>query len=398
VPLDLRDSSLASAVNGQQYALWTEVRTDQTAPARKYANATIQLVSTFPAAFTAGAPPVIPLLRNASGQDDASIIAAPLSPPNNRQIVDLGAVDVGDRLFISLLSVPGYMESYTQTGFSVLLLDGQQELYAWYQDGLVLFSAESKFVIGHPSPSFYIVLDALGTAMMPSVRVRIQRGAFADAQPRQQTVFLDFRGTTPGSITVADTPKFVLQPFSVDPPTDAVLMTAIVSRVETLLAPYNFQVLSSSRGDSPPAGPHDTVYFDTTGVLLAAAQDRNGDFVVDPNDLEFWGLSNFIDPRNETLSGRAVVAVNELIAAFFPNDLATGPRGTAIGNVVVHHIGLMSGLRDTTGVSTDVMTNDMSLANSSLLNFTIAPLLPLSGHDQIGQQNAPVMLDELFHR
>ncbi len=398
VPLDLRDPTLTTAASGQQYALWTEVRTDQTAPVRKYANATIQVLSSFPGSFTGGPPPVIPLLRNASGQDDASVIAAPLPAPNNRQIVDLGAVNVGDRLFISLLSVPGYMESYTQAGFSVLLLDGQQELYAWYEDGLVFFSPDSKLVIGHPSASFYVVLDALGSAMLPDVRVRIQRGAFTNSQPRQQIVYLDFRGTTPGSISVADTPKFVLQPFSVVAATDSVLMTTIVNRVKDLLLPYNFQVLSSNAGDVPPTGPHNTVYFDTTGQLLNAAQDRNGDFVVDPNDLEFWGLSNFVDPRNETVSGRAAIAVAEIIAAFHPNDPATGPRGTSIGNAAVHHIGLMAGLRDTTGVVTDIMTSDTSRANSSLLNFTTAPLTALPGHAAIGQQNAPVMLDDLFHR
>jgi WD40 repeat protein len=392
VPLDLRDPRLMTAGSGRQYALWTEVRTDQTVPVRKYASATIQVLSDFPGSFTGGPVPVIPLLRNASGQAEASVIAAPLSDPNNRQIVDLGPVDIGDRLFISLLSVPGYMESYTQTGFSVLLLDGQQELYAWYEEGLVLFSRDSKLVIGHPSSSFYVVMDALGSAMLPNVRVRIQHGAFADSQARQQIIYLDFSGTSPGSVSVADTPQFIIQPFSVgDLATTGVLKTTIVSRVAALLAPYNFQVLSSDDVPNPPAGPHNTIYFDTTSQLAHAALGRN---------LEFWGLSNFVDPRNETVSGRAVIAVAEIIAAFHPNDPATA--GTAIGNAAIHHIGLMAGLRDTydpTGaVTDDIMTSDPNQADHSVLKFTTAPLIALPGHVAIGRQNATALLGELFQK
>jgi len=386
VPLDLKDPNVTAVEGGSRYYLWAEVRTDRTAPVRRYASAVVHVVPDY-ASSLATAPPIVPLVANARGEEEAVIVTAPLPPAQSRQIIDLGALETGDRVYLSLVPVPGFMDTYTNPGYSLMMLDVQEQIFVWYGTGRLLFTPESKLVVGHPSGSYYLVMEGLDTQLAPSVRVRVKRGAFEDSQPRQQTIYLNFAGTQGQEITVAGSPKIQLGAFRVNPLTDSALQATIVSRVESRLAPYGFVVLSSSRGDAEPSGPHNTVYFDTDNALRS---------VIDASELEFWGLTSFIDPRNQLLSGRAVVDVNAIINAFHPTDLATGPRGTTIANVVLHHIGLMSGLYPTTDVLDDVMTIDDSRANAGALDFTTAPLAPLPGRTAIGIQNAPLLLTELF--
>ena len=386
VALDLQDPNVTAVEGGNRYYLWAEVRTDRTTPVRRYANAVVHVVPDY-AGSLATAPPIIPLVANAEGEEEAVIVTAPLPSAQSRQVVDLGALDIGDRVYLSLVPVPGFTDTYTHAGYSLMMLDVQAQMFVWYRTGRLLFTSESKLVVGHPSGSYYLVMEGLDTQLAPSVRVRVKRQAFQDSQPRQQTIYLNFAGSQGQEITVADSPKFRLGPFRVNPATDSALQAAIVSRVESRLAPYGFVVLSSSRGDAEPSGPHNTVYFDTDNALRS---------VIDATELEFWGLTSFVDPRNQLLSGRAVVDVNAIISSFHPTDPATGPRGTTIANVVLHHIGLMAGLYPTSGVLDDLMTSDAARASAGSLDFTTAPLAPIPGRDAIGIQNAPLLLTELF--
>lgn len=403
VPLDLRNITPTGA--STSYFLWAEIETDRTDTVRTYANPVINLVQDYQATFAGTAPPpIIPLVVGSTGLEEATVVVAPLPPASSRQIFDIGRVDLGDRIFLSLANVPGYGAQYGQPGFSVLLLNSNQELYAWYEDGRVLFTRDTKLVIGQSSPSFYVVVEGLPPALAPSVKVAIQRRAFADSQPRRQYIYLDFRGTSGALLSVADTPGFVLNPFQVNAATDGVLRNAIVTRVENLLAAYNFVVLSSSRGETPPAQPYHTIYFDTDFAVLGAMSllgtgdtfDRNNDGFISAGDLYFFGLASFVDPRNDTSVGRAVVDVDSLLAAF--PGLAIAQQGTAIGNAAVHQIGLMSGLYETSGVNSDIMTADASLASSNILDFTVAPLAFPAGRTPIGNQNAVLLLSELFRR
>lgn len=403
VALDLRNITPTGV--STSYYLWAEIETDRTQTVRTYANPIINLVQDYQSSFGGTAPPpTIPLVTNAAGLDEAIVVAAPLPPASSRQIFDIGRVDLGDRIFLSLASVPGYSEQFRQPGFSVMMFNANQELYAWYEDGRVLFTRDTKLVVGQSSTNFYIVVEGLAPALAPSVKVAIQRRAFSDSQPRRQYIYLDFRGTSGDLISVANTPGFELKPFQVNAGTDAVLRNAIVTRVENLLAPYNFVVLSSSRGETPPTQPYHTIYFDTDFAVLEAMSllgagdtfDRNGDNIISAEDLYFFGLSSFVDPRNDTSVGRAVVDVDSILAAF--PGLAIAQQGTAIGNAVVHQIGLMSGLFETAGVNSDIMTEDASLASSNILDFTVAPLAFPTGRTPIGNQNAVQTLNELFRR
>ena len=82
--------------------------------------------------------------------------------------------------------MPGYGESYSGEDFSVLILDADQKMYAWYEGPRLLFSRDSKLVIGHFSPHYYVVLDGVAGAQIPSVNVSVAVQAFPDSQPRTQ--------------------------------------------------------------------------------------------------------------------------------------------------------------------------------------------------------------------
>lgn len=407
LPTALQLRNVPTGQQGREYYFWIELNTDRSVPARTYSHARINVIPAFteqPGEDT----PIIPL------RDGAANVVMP--PSRRRQIFDLGQLDVGDRVFLSLLSLPGYGVTYSQTGldplgattasgltvrgiFSVLMLDAQEKMYAWYDGGRVLFSPNSTLIIGHGSPGYYLVLDATGDSFVPSVNVRVQRQFSDSSEPRQQYVHLNFDGVE--GIAVGGSSKFDIIPFAPQGKNAEQINTirsAIVTRVTDMLAGYDFIV-----SEDPPAigtQPRLTIYFDVRGRLLAAEPpDRNNDGLITADDLYFWGLPDYIDPRNKTLSGRAVVAAQDIIDYLAPALLADGQLGLAIGTSALHQIGLMGGLRQTTqpvGLVDDIMTGDHTQVGNAGLVFTTADLAPLPGLEPIGVQDAPLLLAELF--
>jgi hypothetical protein len=143
-----------------------------------------------------------------------------------------------------------------------------------------------------------------------------------------------------------------------------------------------------------------TIYFDTTGAMFTARiPDRDGNGTIDVDDLQFWGVTNFIDPRNFTLSGRAVISVDALMADGVFGALPSAQFGLVVGNAVTHHVGLLSGLRETNqavGERDDVMTAYPDEAGNAGLIFTTAPLAAGTGQTAIGTQDGEQLLLELF--
>ena len=133
--------------------------------------------------------------------------------PPRRQVFDIGPVEAGDRIEISLMTTPGYGETYAFDGFSLLMLDDQQSLYAWYQDGLTLFTRNSELIVGHDSSQFFIVLDNNGADMVPSARVKITRGYTTLAQTRTQKVYLQYAAVN--DFAVQNSVPVDLQAFNV---------------------------------------------------------------------------------------------------------------------------------------------------------------------------------------
>jgi len=396
MPTPLRLKTEKYEVAPGQYYLWVEVQTDRTAPVRSYAKARVNVMTEFPSTIS-GDVPVIPL-RN----DAANVVTA---ASGQRQIFDLGELDVGDRVYLSLLTIPGYGTAYALEDFSVMILDAEQKLFAWYErksampSDTVLFSPATKLIVGHYSPSYYVVLDSHDSSVpVPSVNIRIEREFAADSQPRQQYVYLNFNTSVVRNLAVAGSSQFNLAPFDTAVGAAGYDVTAVklavVARLQALFGAYNFVVSTS-----PPASdvtPRLTVYFDTTNALLAARlTDRNNNNITDAGDLVFYGLTDYIDARNMTLSGKAVIAVGQIMADF--PGLADGELGTAIGNAAAHHIGLLCGLRETTqSLATDVMINDETEVTNAALTFTTAALAPSGDLDAIGIQDADLLLGEIF--
>jgi hypothetical protein len=414
LPTALNLANMPASAEGRQFFLWLELSTDRTTPTRTYSHARVNVIPEFTSTID-DATPVIPYrsavdTTSGAAQDVASVV---LPATTSRRILDLGQLDVGDRIFLSLLLVPGYGQTYTQSGldplvspfssvqrgFSLLVLDAAEQMFVWYEAQRVLFVPDAKLIVGHNSSSYYVVLDAVGNQPIPSVNVRIQRQFADDSAPRQQYVYLNFDGAE--NLAVAGSSVFPITLFTIPGRTPAALntvKTALVARVQDLLDPYGFTVNTDPPAN--PATPRLTVYFDIEGlILLSHIPDRDGDFFVTIADLHFWGLPNYIDPRDQTQNGYAVVDVGDILAVPANAALADAQLGLALGNAALHQIGLMAGLRETTqpaGLVDDIMTTDRNQVANAGLVFTTADLAPSGQLAPLGSQDAPQLLTELF--
>jgi len=335
-----------------QYYLWAEIDTDrQDKPVRTYATAQINVIDPFTDTPDTDTP-VIPLVNGR---------AAVIVPrESDRAVFDLGPLSRGDRLFVSLLSTPGFGEFYVPSDeFSIMVIDVNQDIFAWYQaletvstttgetslDRFVLFTPHTKLIAGHNSLHYYVVVD--GGA---SVSVRIERdtGLF---DPHGQRVLVRFDGgaaVAAGNQPPRELPAFDAADFneffSVSPDwgddETLQLKTAIMAEIEAVYGAFDIEFFTSDDAVWPDP-PYHSVYVGgwTPDGLL--------------------GISDYIDPRNETATGTAIVYATEIaergIGGQFANPADdTATLGRAIGRVAAHQIGQLLGLRNTDN-ATDIM-------------------------------------------
>jgi len=351
-----------------QYYLWAELDTDRTDPVRTYAAARINLVNPFTTTIS-GTTPRVPFVN-----DQAMIVAVASS---RRQIFDFGPISRGDRLFLSMATMPGYGPIYDADVFSVLVLDASQKMLTWYQDDYALWTPDAKLVIGHDSPAYYVVVDGSGGSNAPSVSVRIQRQV--GLVPRGQRIYLNFSGGT--NVVVGNTGPQNIVEFDASDLNAAwgtvetnIIKNRILTRLEDLFDGYNVSFYTTA-----PTSPYQTVYF--------------GGSEVD----EVYGAANYIDLRNDTLAGRALVATDALAADF--SALTADQMGMAIANVAAHHIGHLLGLRNTAGGTNDIMdpTSLPTVIYSSGPRFMAAPLRESEQYNgQIGIQDPPQLFEEVI--
>lgn len=384
-----------------RYYLWAEIDTDQSdEPVRTYANngnTVINVVDAF--TETIDTAPVIPLLNNV-----ASVV---IPHDADRQIFDLGPLNRGDRLFLSLLTTPGFGEFHIPTDqFSLMVLDANQKLLAWYQalrtgdtssllpllDEFVLFTPDTRLVVGHNSLHYYVVVDG-GV----SVSVRVRRNSGLSGQ-RQQRVLVRFDGSGTTAVAAGNQPPRTLpalnatdfnQFFAVSPgwgdDETEILKLVIMQTIQNVYAGYNIQFVSSDDGVTP------TLPFQTVHV---GGETPDG----------LLGISDYVDPRNETTTGSAIVYATEIaedgIGGGFANSInSPNDLGAAIGRVAAHQIGQLLGLRNTDD-NTDIMQgSDVRQVGDPTIPRTLKTSLvtaseQIGGLEPIGFQDAPLLLQE----
>lgn len=386
------------------YFTWMQVRTDRPDPirpgknvtARRYADCIVQVAND----FTSDVQPATPILT--LFDDRASIVVPPLPTPldcsgagtNCRQVMDLGPLNRGDRLFLSLLSTPGFGDYYqTNDAFSVMLLDADQRIAAWYQND-IFFSPDSKLVIGHNSARYYLVVDG---GLSVNLRVLRNSGQF---ETRQQRVLVNFAGTDRAISVGGQRPQFVPpldasvfnQFFAVSPNWGAfetqLLKDAIMATLRSRFTGYNVAFFSSDDGPTPAPGDEGIAPpFQTMHV--------GGD------NLFLYGIADYIDPRNDTVTGTGItfaVAIGEgtIESPFVLNPVTDVPSlGVAIGQVAAHETGHLLGLRHTQNNPADIMTSGFDPTAS--VGFTISEVSQFEqiyGLPTIGLQDAPQLFLE----
>ncbi len=371
------------------YYLWAEIDTDRTAPVRDYASPTVQVVANFSVDNITNDTPIIPYVN-----DTATVIPDFDAP---RQIFDLGPLNQGDRVFLSLATTPGFGASFELPNniaglpeFSVMMLDANRDIFTWYQDDFVLFTRDVKLVVGHDSPHYYVVLDG-GIGL--NVQIQRDSGLY---ETRGQTIYLNFDGTPavtvggqpPTSIAALDASDFnayfAVNPNWGDNETQS-LKAAIVSTIQSIYDGYDVQFVTSDAGT--PTAPFQTMHIGGTSTSL-------------------YGIADYIDPRNETLTGTGITFAVTIGAGTIENGGVFNPvdnlseLGAAIGRVAAHEIGHLLGLRHTAD-GTDVMQSGGAGRDAGdptipriFKSATVLQSEQVDSLPALGTQNAPLLLLE----
>lgn len=362
INLGVPQGLLLTNVPPGQYSLWVQIETDRSDPVRTYSTALVNVINDFTPNidnFTPRAPLI---------EDSATIV---VEPTGRRQVVDLGPMSAGDRIFLSLSNLPGYANQYSADLYSVMLLDAEQKLFAWYEESAILLTPDTKLVVGHASSNYYAVIDT-GT----SIDIRVQRNV--GNTPRRQHIWLNYAGgpnVRVADIAPQDIPEFDATFLGLNTGDTTAVRARILARVRDLYADWDIDVTTSDDGIPDP--PYQTVYF-------APANFTN-------DEVELYGIADYIDPRNDTLTGSAVIKCPGF-AQDFPG-LSVDDMGDIVGTVVAHECGHLLGLRHTSD-ATDVMVATGAITATQV--FKNSPLLPAEQRNaSIGTQDAPQLLDEI---
>ena len=418
VPQGLLLENVASIDNADvpagTYYLWAEIVTDKTdLPVRNYSPATVTITDTFPSNFNTQPP----LIRT-SDIDEAFEANILVNPDQARQIFDLGPLNAGDRVSLSLMHIPGYGVYYTpDQEYSIMMLDSTQKIFAWYStlaldatsaalSEFLLFTQDTRLVVGHFSTHYYVVVDG-GVG----VKVEITPEFEVPPLPTQQRVYVRFDGGAgiavgnqpPKPIPELDASDFNDLAFpSVNwgPAETQVMKDATMAKLRAIYARYNVDPADANFDDGIKIYSSDD--YAATDIPTPFITIYVGGILYD----DLLGAADYVDPRNDTTTGMAVVAATTIadmgLNGEFTNGAATPlTLGQAFGTVAAHELGNLLGLRNTSD-ATDVMqgtyayiAGDPTVSRTLKTNAVPTSTEQVGSLTPIGTQDAILLLDEI---
>lgn len=303
-----------------------------------------------------------------SVSEEPQAISGRISGGEDIDVFDLGPVESGDRIIVSLTasaSLDGALALFDDAGAALLVNDHRNVYlgrYGPFVDVVIRRPSQSCFLALSTTPGY----DSAGDYVLTAIDV------FPTPIPdaREDVILLDFGGASNvriGSRSAITVPAFDAAEISsvYDGETDE-MVAGIVAQVREDFEAYDVTIVSTSEG---------------TAYKAAMSRIHFGTF-----DEALLGVAEGVDEYNAT-SGQEAIVFTDTFSAFMPLDPSVAEMAQAVANVASHEIGHLLGLIHTHNPD-DLMDVTASL-NELLLDqeFAKSPIyvavFPLGSQDSV---------------